>query len=59
MSNGVEQTLGSTLDESASALFAYVTGKIEWIRLLLEELCRSFEGSCHRSDLQADNVFED
>ena len=55
MSNGVERTLGSTPNESASALFAYVTEEIEWSRLLLEELCRIFEGS----DLQADNAFED
>jgi hypothetical protein len=36
-------------------LFAYVTEEIERSRLLLEELCRSFEGS----DLHADNAFED
>ena len=55
MSNGVEQTLGSPPDQSASALWAYVTEEVERSRLWLEELCRSFEGS----DLQADKAFED
>jgi hypothetical protein len=54
MSNGVEGVLDSPPDESVSALFAYVIEEIEWSRLLLEELCRCFEGS----DLQADIAFE-
>jgi hypothetical protein len=40
MSNG-----SSALDESASALFAYAAPEIQQSRLMLEELCRSFEGS--------------
>ena len=37
MSNG-----SSVLDESASALFAYAAPEIERSKVLLEELCRSF-----------------
>ena len=40
MSNG-----RSVLDESASALFAYAAPEIERSKVLLEELCRSFDGN--------------
>ena len=40
MSNG-----SSVLDESASALFAYAAPEIERNKVLLEELCRSFDGN--------------
>ncbi len=39
MSNG-----SSVLDESASVLFAYAAPEIERSKVLLEELCRSFDG---------------
>ena len=46
----------SVLDESASALFAYATKEIERSRLLLEELCRSFEGSDLQDVTERDNT---